>query len=257
MMGTLDLIKVPAWSQYTWLEHGFTGRAGGVSTVYGDPALNLGFTPADDRQSVLHNRALLLSALAPKATLATLQQVHGTTVVALESPTEPVAADGMVTARPGLALGIQVADCVPLLLFDPRQRVVAALHAGWRGTVARIAATGVRAMSAEFGSRPEDLLAAIGPSIGPCCYQVGEELIDRVGPASELLHQHPDGVHFDLWEASRQQLAEAGVRSISVLGLCTACSRAGERRRFFSHRADAGHTGRAMGVVAINDRTPA
>jgi YfiH family protein len=182
-----------------------------------------------------------------------VKQVHGLHVVAVAgSGSAQVEADGMITDSVGIALGIQVADCVPLLLADTRRRVVGALHAGWRGTVAGMAAMGVRRMAEEFGSQKEDVIAAVGPSIGPCCYAVGEELIEQVGWSSGLLERRKDIVYFDLWEANRRQLAAAGAQRITVLKMCTACARTADGQRlFFSHRAEAGFTGRAMGLIAL------
>jgi len=232
----------------TWI----STRIGGKSAVYGGADLNLGFTAADARETVEQNRQLALEALNTEGTLATSRQVHGCEVIALTvAGLMPVEADGMMTDRTGIVLGIQVADCAPLLLADTRQRVVTALHAGWRGTIAEIATKGIGRMAEEFGTRPKDVIAAVGPSIGPCCYMVGDELIERVGWRSGLLERRDGAVYFDLWEANRRQLEAAGAGRISLLKLCTACARTADgRRRFFSHRAEAGFTGRAMGLIA-------
>lgn len=251
MSASLEFIKVPEWAEFAWLRHGFSTRRGGRTTVYGGGDLNLGFTAADSRENVLLNREIAVDAIAPGAPLVTVRQVHGLEVIAVGAASEPVEADGMMTDRTGVLLGVQVADCVPLLLADTRLRVAAAVHAGWRGTVGGIAACAVGRLGGQFGSRAEDLVAAIGPSIGPCCYGVGEELIERVGWSSGLLERRDGVVYFDLWEANRRQLSAAGVVSVRVLGLCTACSRAAGQRRFFSHRAEAGATGRAMGMIGL------
>lgn len=149
--------------------------------------------------------------------------------------------DGIITDVPGVVLGITVADCVPLLLYDQRQHAVGLVHAGWRGTVAGIAACAVDAMERAFGSRPEELRAGIGPSIGPCCYEVGDEVIDAwlaVGPGSRACALAPGRAakrHFDLWTANALQLHEAGIlsRNVEIAGRCVKC----ESGRFFSHRA--------------------
>jgi YfiH family protein len=193
-------------------------------------------------------------------------------------PPAPLAGDGLITNLAGTAIAILTADCLPVLLVDKRNKVVGAFHAGWRGTVQRIVEKGAGVMRAEFGSRPEDLLAAIGPGIQQCCYAVGEELRQefesQFASGADLFHevktsdsvrekypllflnQRPPGhgdpcirIHLDLSEANRRQLLTAGVpeKQITVLGECTACA----TKRFFSHRADRGRTGRMMAVVGI------
>jgi YfiH family protein len=190
----------------------------------------------------------------------------------------PCKGDGLMTDRPGLLLGIQTADCIPVLVADRKRRAVAAFHAGWRGTVKRIVETGVGRMRLEFGSRPEDLIAAIGPGIGPCCYAVGEEVLSefesQFAYARELfcevydsdpvrnkypmlfLTQRAPGhspigpsLHVNLVEANRRQLLAAGLkpRSIKIVSGCTNC----QPELFFSHRASHGHAGRMLSVIGI------
>ncbi len=168
--------------------------------------------------------------------------------------------DGLVTDVPGVLLGVGTADCVPVLVVDVEKRAVGAFHAGWRGTVAGIVGEGVAAMRREYGSRPEDLRAAVGPSIGACCYAVGEEVRsqfrERFGYADELFREGA-GLYVDLWEANRRQLLDAGVAAgrIEVVGECTACTREPDgRRRYFSHRAGAGRTGRMLNLIGVADR---
>ena len=241
----LGLVRVSAWDQLPWLQHGFSTRAGGVSQVYGRADdLNLGFTAQDDRVAVGANRAAVLAELGGQA-LATMRQVHGDAVLRVDAGGAAGDGDGMITATPGVVLGIQVADCVPVLVADTRLQVVGAFHAGWRGTAAGIAGLGVERMRAEFGCRVEDLVAAVGPSIGPCCYAVGGELRERF--AADLFA----GDRLDLWEANRRQLVAAGVTEVAVVGECTACTVDDGVRRYFSHRADAGVTGRGMGLIGV------
>ena len=194
---------------------------------------------------------------------------------------KPWKADGLMTDKPGLLLGVQTADCIPVLVADRKRRAVAAFHAGWRGTVERIVETGVGRMRLEFGSRPEDLIAAIGPGIGPCCYAVGEEVLSgfesQFAYALELfrdvydsdpvrtkypmlfLTQRAPGhstigpsLHLHLVEANRRQLLAAGLkpRSINVVGGCTSC----QPELFFSHRASKGRAGRMMSVIGVRPR---
>jgi YfiH family protein len=167
--------------------------------------------------------------------------------------------DGLMTEVPGILLGVGTADCVPVLVVDVEKRVVAAFHAGWRGTVARIVEHGIGKMRDEFGSRMGDLVAAVGPSIGACCYTVGEEVRSefggRFGYADSLFRIGDAGeMRLDLWEANRRQLLDAGVgeQRIAVVGECTACARdAGAGLRYFSHRGEKGVAGRMLSVVGI------
>jgi YfiH family protein len=250
-----------------------------------DPGeLNLTLTQEDSREAVVQNRRLFAEALTgdPAFPIVTLRQFHSNVAVIASRadsirPT-PRKADGMMTAEPGILLAVQTADCIPVLVADRRQRVVAAFHAGWRGTVKRIVECGIGRMRVEFGSLPEDLIAAIGPGIGVCCYSVGEEVrsefesqfayarelfrdvcdsdpIRRKYPMLFLTQRAPGhspigpSLHLDLVEANRRQLLDAGLRddAISVTGGCTSCH--GEL--FFSHRASRGHAGRMWSVIGI------
>ncbi len=207
-----------------------------------------------------------------------VHRVDADTSVAQTEADPILRGDGTVATEPGILLGIQTADCLPILVADVRQRIIAAFHAGWRGTLARIVERGVGRMRAEFGSRPEDLTAAIGPGIGPCCYSVGEEvrmefssqfayadaLFQEVFDLDPIKEKYPmlfltarapghsnlgPSLHLDLAEANRRQLLDAGLhaRNIHVLRLCTAC----DSKRFFSHRAEHGFTGRMLSVIGI------
>lgn len=262
------MVRDPALQSLAWVHHGFTTREGGLSTVYrpqGD--LNLGLTVHDDAALVKRNRVSLLPAFSsnPSARLLTLRQLHGTAILPIRRPPpdfgEAVTCigegDALVTAEPGLLLGIQVADCVPVLLADPRLRVVATAHAGWRGTASAIVQATVARMASEYASRPSELIAAIGPSIGPCCYLVGEEVLTtfhtHFSYAADLFRSTPTGPHLDLWQANRRQLLDAGLApsNIHITGECTACTLESGRRKYFSHRAEHGFTGRAMGIIGI------
>jgi hypothetical protein len=192
----------------------------------------------------------------------------------------PPKADGAMTDERGVLLGIQTADCIPVIVADKKRRVVAAFHAGWRGTAKRIVELGVGRMRLEFGSEPKDLIAAIGPGIGACCYAIGEEVRaefeSQFAYATELMHEvydsdpirkrypmlfltqrapgHSDigpSTHIDLVEANRRQLMDAGLRSkaIHVIGGCTSC----DRELFFSHRAMQGRAGRMMSFIGVRN----
>jgi hypothetical protein len=283
-----EWLPVPDWEKLGWLWHGFSTRRGGLSTAYcaeGAPGeLNLGFTADDERETVAGNRRLLAEAISGDAQtpLVALKQIHSSlkrVVGAADAGRElPWKADGMMTDEPGVLLGIQTADCIPVLLADRKRRAVAAFHAGWRGTVKRIVENGVGLMRLEFGSRPEDLIAAIGPGIGSCCYAVGEEMLaefeSQFAYAHELFHEVDDAdevrrkypmlfltqrapghspigpsLHLDLVEANRRQLLAAGLkpRAIHTVGGCTQC----QRELFFSHRGSQGRAGRMMCVIGI------
>jgi YfiH family protein len=170
-----------------------------------------------------------------------------------------IEADGMMTGDVGIVLGVQTADCVPVMVADVEKRVVAVFHAGWRGTVARIVEVGIGSMEREFASKTKDLVAAVGPAIGACCFEVGEEVRAEFETgftyASDLFSRSSGGkVHIDLHEANRRQLLDAGVKAnaISMLGECTACTRTQDgRRKYFSYRAEKGVTGRMMSVIGV------
>jgi hypothetical protein len=284
----VEWLPVASWEKLGWLWHGFSTRRGGLSRAYcADDApgeLNLGFTAADDRETVLRNRRLLAEAITgdPATPLIALRQIHSNVVVlagaADASREPPCKADSLMTDEPGLLLGIQTADCIPVLVADRKRRAVAAFHAGWRGTVKRIVESGVGRMRLQFGSRPEDLIAAIGPGIGPCCYAVGEdalsefesqfayarELFREIYDADPVRTKYPmlfmtqrapghspigPSLHLNLIEANRRQLLAAGLkpRAIHLVGGCTSC----QRELFFSHRASQGHAGRMMSVIGI------
>lgn len=274
---------------FSWLIHGFSSRGGGHSAAYGGRALNLGFTRHDSREHVERNRRAFLLELEAKKNgtlwpLATLRQIHSDIVHQVVSPPEhPLPGDGLITSTPGLLLGVQTADCLPIILVDTRNRAVAALHAGWRGTLKRIAEKGAGEMRRCFGTRPQDLKAAIGPSIRQCCYQVGPEVREQFESqfpyAAKLFRERkesdpvrekypllfltarapghselPKKIFLDLVEANRRHLLAAGVaaKHISVVPLCTAC----RTDLLFSHRAENGVTGRMMGVAGIRPKRP-
>jgi polyphenol oxidase len=276
----VESIFVPAWERFDWLWHGFSTRRGGVSRAYlpagsqdaiqqGD--LNLGFTPADDGDAVRENRERFVDALtgSRQTPLILVRQIHSNcSLMAPRTPFAPdaiPAADGLLTAEPGKLIGVQTADCIPVLVVDPVRRAVAALHAGWRGTVERIVEGGVARMQAEFGSDPAQLLAAIGPGIGACCYVVGDEVRERFEAnfpyagelftdgsalgAAEASEQRPSAMRLDLIEANRRQLLDAGLaaEAIAAVGGCTSC----QPELFFSHRASGGHAGRMIAAIGV------
>ena len=275
--GSLQILQANALTRIPWLVHGFSTRPGGMSELQGDKVLNLGFAGWDTDENVLENRRRFQSALGAKdLTLVPLKQIHSDVVhLFRESPAAPCRGDASATNRPGLLLAVQTADCVPILLADLKKRAVAAVHAGWRGTLQRIVVKAIGKMQMQFGSKPADLLAAIGPSIGGCCYEVGTEVASefrsqfsnasewfdelRTGDEPNPLqwlnmappgHQPPPkNVLLDLRKANRAQLLDAGLRQqdIVVSDLCTSC----RRDLLFSYRKDAGTTGRLMSVIGL------
>ena len=247
----MQILQAPALRRVPWLIHGFSTRPGGLTTSYGGHTLNLGFTKDDLRERVERNRAKVL--LAAGATtggrpwpLITLRQVHSDLIHVVRSrqtgllKQSRLTGDGLVTDLPGLALGILTADCFPVLLTDTKNKAVGAFHAGWRGTVKRIVEKGVGIMRLEFGSRPEDIHAVIGPGIQNCSFEVGEEVeeafhsqfdyaaglfhsVQESDPVRErypmlFMNQRAPGhgdpcikLHLDLRQANRRQLLAAGV----------------------------------------------
>ena len=273
-----------------WLVHGFSTRPSGLSTCYGSRTLNLGFTQDDLPERVERNRSRLLLALdamnGKKAwPLITLRQVHSDLIHVVQAqPDQPLAGDGLITNLPNIALAIQTADCFPILLVDPKHKAVGAFHAGWRGTIQRIVEKGLGLMRREYGTLPGDVYAAIGPGIGKCCYEVGEEFKEKFDTqfsySHELFHevQESDAVRdkypmlflnkrapghgdmviksfLDLQEVNRRQLTAAGVpeKQITALGECTSC----HPKKFFSHRAEKGKTGRMLAVIGVKGSTTA
>ncbi len=232
-------------------------RKGGVSPSPWS-TLNVGGTVGDDAERVQENRLRSFAALRrPLESMFDVWQVHSADVVVAESA-RPVdlahqKADIILTGNPSVTLYMRFADCVPVMLYDPVRAAVGMAHAGWLGTVRGASRVAVEAMHSNFGSEPRDILAAIGPSIGPDHYQVGADVLGRVAAAfgddSDRLVQRRDGAaYLDLWSANRLQLESAGVRHIELAGLCTAC----HTDDWFSHRAENGRTGRFGALMALS-----
>ena len=274
-----------------WLEHGFSTREGGISRLDGRAGiLNLAAAAGDRPERVRENQRRFLQALSGKKILKSapdpqlwpreLRQIHSALV--WRDPRPRQAGDGLMTNRSGLRLAIRTADCLPILLADQRLRVVAAVHAGWRGTLARIAERTVGEMRAAYGCRPEDMLAAIGPGIGGCCYEVGPEIVQAFlaqFPQADAFLAAPDPdamrmrfpnlfltgtppghdydarwnaesfARLDLKQANFQQLRAAGLgeSAIEILPYCTAC----QPDLFFSYRREGEYAGRHWAVIGV------
>jgi len=290
-----------ALARFPWLVHAFSTRSGGASRG-ACRGLNLGFIESDKRKTVEQSRSNFFAALgASSFALAELKQTHSTHIfqvvrddaaqtrfipaggdAPVSSKGKPPSGDAMVTNQPGILLAVRTADCHPILLVDSRQHVIAAVHAGWRGTLRRIAEKTVGVMRAAFGSNPRHITAAIGPGIQACCYAVGEEVVaafhGRFGPSERFfkpvpideetaalaakypnifLSPFPPGhepvnqaaAHLDIAAALREQLLAAGLPSskIHASELCAAC----RTDLFFSHRKEGSRTGRMMAVIGM------
>jgi hypothetical protein len=299
----VQILEAPALARFNWLVHGFSTRPRGVSELKTtgtdqetcERVLNLGFTDWDTRERVRDNRGKFLRAIgASKMRVVALRQVHSDIVHVIHSLNQSPAGtesqgtiaseaapqgDALITREPGVLLVVQTADCIPILLADPKRQVIAAIHSGWRGTVRRIAAKALGRMQMEFGTKPEDVIAALGPGIGQSCYEVGTEVAAEFhaqfpnarewfeGPFDQLadsdndpnwlpwLTMKPPGhapppprAHLDLIAANRAILEEAGIpqRNISSSGFCTAC----RSDLFFSFRKER-TTGRMIAAIGI------
>ena len=248
-----EFLKVPS------ILHGFCTRIGGVS---GGPYATLNISPreGDPPEQVRENWQRLASAFGiPCERFFVVSQVHGEEFLVIEDAVschslENRQVDAIVTDKPGVAIGIKTADCAPVLLFDRVRHVIAAVHAGWRGTALGIAAKAVRVMGQRYSSRPEDLSAVIGPSIGPCCYEVDgpvfKALSERGGSNRVLRPGNREGRWMlDLPLANRIQLERAGMQPerIFTSGFCTCC----RPDLFFSHRRDGAKTGRHLNFILL------
>jgi polyphenol oxidase len=250
----LLLYRVRAFEAYPQLVHAIFTRKGGASTgpFY---SFNLSTAVRDHSGAVERNVHQACEALGiePEQTVA-CHLVHGAEIIQVDhSNRQPLMgkADGLITAEAGIFLFLRFGDCTPLLFFDPVRKAVGLTHAGWRGTIQNAAGATIKAMVERLGCRPQDIIAVIGPAIGPCCYEVGPEVItaaaEAFGPIPSLFSRYnrqTGRAYFDMWQANQRQLAEAGVQQIVQSGLCTAC----RTEEFFSHRAEKGLTGR-FGVI--------
>lgn len=248
-----------ALEELGFLRHGFSTRHGGVSPLP-QSSLNLSLVPWDVQSNVHENRRRFLTALhLEDAQLATLSQVHSDRLYILDENTPAengrTEGDALATRRNGIATAVQVADCFPILMVDARRRVVAAIHAGWRGILARIVEKTAAGLCSAFGTDPADLVTAIGPGIRSCCFEVGPEVVEQFHeayPRAQLSRPHPTRAHkylLDLMQPLQIQFQDAGLKADRVFDQsgCTSCN----TDEFFSYRREGRHSGRMMGVIAL------
>lgn len=247
---------------FKWMLHGFSLRFDHEL----NQALNLGLNDYQPAETVLENRKRLAKAVSGREIpLITLRQIHSDSIVTIRSniPFDAVPeADAMITVQTGILLAIQTADCLPVLVVDPVRKVIAAIHAGWRGLLKRIVPKVIGQMQKDFSTASADCLVVIGPGIGACCYEVGEEIIEsfskeftakdsffRSFNRKDLSSRATNSL--DLVAACRHQLIETGVPQVNIFSseFCTSC----RTDIFFSHRAEGNKTGRMMGVIGIQE----
>ncbi len=257
---TIPYLQSPKLAACEFIVHAFCTRAGGASKE-DYKSLNMSFREGDEELRVLANWDKLSSAFdIPLENFLVLNQVHGDNIFEIKphgdyfTSRDALNYDAIVTTRTNLAICIKTADCVPVFLVDRVKKVIAAVHAGWRGTALGITAKVARLMQNSYGSLPADILAAIGPSIGDCCYEVDKT-------AADAFHNHKDVSAFlhpgkrkgrwmlDLVEANRRQLLDSGIpeSNVEAAELCTVC----HQKAFFSHRGSGGVTGRQINFVMI------
>jgi polyphenol oxidase len=259
--GTFTYLQSEALSRLDFLTHAFCTRLGGTSPAP-FASLNVSVRRGDRPENVRMNREIITKTFGFAADrLLLAHQVHGDDFYIPEKAGDPspgmtLECDGFITDRPGVALCVKTADCVPVLLVDGGRRIVAAVHAGWRGTALGIAGKAVRLFRERFSSRPEDLWAAIGPSIGPCCYEVDEKVYREFTNYPEDENPFKTTAKKDRWMldlilANRRQLEEAGIPAaqISAAELCTSC----RQDTFFSHRSEGETTGRQLNFIMIRE----
>lgn len=252
--GSIRYFQFNIFRDHALLQGIFT-RHGGVSP---DPwsSLNVGGTVGDDPDRVQENRRRVFESMGRSiATLHDVWQVHSADVVHAREPrreTPLQQADILISATPETTLFMRFADCVPIFLFDPRRKAIGMVHAGWLGTVRRAAEVAVQAMTREFGCEPKDILAGIGPSIGPDHYEVGIDVIEQFrssfgSHADDFISTINARTYLDLWSANRHLLEEQGVAEVEIAGICTACM----NEDWFSHRTEHGRTGRFAALLSL------
>lgn len=255
---TLPFFRFRSYAADGRLTHAVFTRRGGVSSPP-FTSLNLSVSVPDQKANVYANRRRAYGLIGRDTdSVVHAHLVHGNAVVRVSRADDGTWAsrvDGIITDEPGCALTMNFADCAPIMLYDPHQQAIGLGHAGWKGAVVDLPGAMVRAMQRTFGSEPQSLLAAVGPCIGPCCYEVGQDVIGAVHesfaePGELLLQNGGPRPHFDLPAANERNLRRAGVRHVELSGLCTAC----RTDLFYSHRAEKGRTGRFGTIMMLMER---
>jgi YfiH family protein len=249
-----------ALAQDAEVQHAIFTRSGGKSSG-AFHSLNVGELVGDEAAAVRANHETIFRALGirPQQVVSALQ-VHGAHVAVVGAADQGAvltATDSLICQERGTYLLLRFADCLPLMLYDPQRRAVALAHVGWRGLVAGVVLNTMAELRRLFGCKPCDIVAGLGPAIGPCCYDVGADVVAKVehlfGSRNKLLSAQKNGkVHFDLPAAVRWQLRNEGVQQIEDSGLCTSC----HTEEFYSHRAERGHTGRFAAILALRGESP-
>lgn len=255
MINGIVFYQFVSFTPYDEIIHAVFTRIGGTSHGAFE-SLNVGHFIGDDDKAVEANHRLIFQILGIQAQMVvTARQVHGAHVAIVSTEQRGTiipATDSLISREPGTMLLLRFADCVPLMLYDPLRHAFSLVHAGWRGLFAGVVPHTLFALQQAFGCNPRDIVAGIGPAIGPCCYEVGSDIVVRIkqtfGMNSNLLQPQPNStIHFDLPGAVRRQLQEHGVEHIENSGLCTSC----HTDEFFSHRAERGNTGRFAAVLGL------
>lgn len=237
------------------LVHAIFSRHGGVSPKPWH-SLNVGATVGDDHSRVRENRGRIFSLMKRDPdSLYDVWQVHSGRYVIANEPRKDRPfhqADAIITAAQEVTLLMRFADCVPIMLYDPGHHVIGLAHAGWLGTVRRIAQSAVQGMIENFNSDPTEIRAGLGPSIGPDHYEIGDDVVSKVretfdDEAVRYLRSNHTSTYFDLWVANHDQLKQMGIRHIEIAGICTAC----HLEDWYSHRAESGHTGRFGALIGL------
>ena len=240
---------IPDILPQTLLICGFTTRSGGVSLPPFD-SLNLGYKTPDKWADVQENHTILNRFIGvDSSNVAFMEQVHGDCIDVVESGGISTAADGIITSKAGILLGIKYADCIPLLLFDPVQMVISAVHCGWRPLISGIAEKAVNEMSVHCGTIPGNIISATGPSAGTCCYEIGDDVAGLL--RSESVIERNGKLYADLRAELKYRLLNSGIKDnhIEIIPDCTICNKS----LFFSHRRDGSLSGRMMGYIMIKD----
>jgi len=263
---TIEYLQSPLLRNCDFLEHAFCTRRGGASQD-DYKSLNMSFREGDEEFRVLSNWDHLAIAFAiPLEQFLVVNQVHGDAIFVIKphgsffSSRDELNYDAIVTSRANLAICIKTADCVPVFIVDKVKKVIAVVHAGWKGTALEISAKVIRLMINQYRCQPQDILAAIGPSIGHCCYEVDSTTADAFRKLSNYEFFLQQGKKKDKWmldlpEANRMQILAAGIPedNIEVSGYCTNCN----QDMFFSHRGSGGVTGRQVNFMMIKSDSPA